>query len=322
VSIESTQPTRRDMAATDRDSRATSAMLLSPADEKRIARELSPKIAWPTLALAAALPLSLGAVVWLGLARIVPLWACAIVLCLLSYAHYTLVHEAIHGNLVPGHPRLRWVNDLVGWVGALGEGFNWPMLMRTHVLHHAYTNTDDDPDIWVKGGFGLLLLKAIFANVVLATIPLFVLRYLAPSDYRQATSGLRGSEPVQADAVTLTVLLLLAVSIPTGHFMDWLCLLFIPTRVAAVLLAIYFQWLPHHPFDSTERYLNTRISLWPGAGVLTLHQNLHLVHHLWPGVPFYNYGHFYRRLRPTLLAKGSRIEGLMVGAQAKDRSAG
>ena len=44
------------------------------------------------------------------------------------------------------------------------------------------------------------------------------------------------------------------------------------------------------------------------------------MHHLWPSVPFYNYGRFYRRMRPTLLTKGSRIEGLMVGRYTKDRS--
>ena len=97
-------------------------------------------------------------------------------------------------------------------------------------------------------------------------------------------------------------------------------LLFIPTRVAALILPICFSWLPHHPFDRTERYLNTRISLWTGGGVLMLQQNLHLMHHLWPSVPFYNYGRLYRRLRPALIAKGSRIEGLMVGPYARDRS--
>ena len=108
--------------------------------------------------------------------------------------------------------------------------------------------------------------------------------------------------------------------IATGHLLDWLCLLFIPSRVAALILQIFFSWLPHHPFDRTERYLNTRISLWPGGTVLMLQQNLHLMHHLWPSVPFYNYGRLYRRLRPTLVAKGSPIQGLMVGRYAKDRT--
>ena len=88
---------------------------------------------------------------------------------------------------------------------------------------------------------------------------------------------------------------------------------FLPTRLGVLALNIFFQWLPHHPFDQTERYLNTRASLWAGGTFLLLQQNLHLVHHLWPSVPFYNYARLFSRLRPVLKAEGSRIEGLMVG---------
>lgn len=227
----------------------------------------------------------------------------------------------MHDNLVPGFPKLRWLNDVVGWEGALGLGYNWPALMRTHVVHHARTNTDEDPDIWVKGGFAELILKALVGGIV-QTLPLFLLRYISPPDYKLQAAHLRGTEETQADAVTMTVLLLLVASLVTGHFLDWLFLLFIPTRISTVMLAVYFQWLPHHPFDHTERYRNTRISLWPGAGTITLGQSYHLMHHLWPSVPFYNYGRFYRRMHATLIAKDSRIEGLMVGAYVKDRSAG
>ncbi len=85
------------------------------------------------------------------------------------------------------------------------------------------------------------------------------------------------------------------------------------------MLHIFFQWLPHYPFDRTERYLDTRISLWPGGKIFLLRQNLHLMHHLWPSVPFYNYARLYLRLRPLLIAKRSRIEGLMVGTYAWDK---
>jgi fatty acid desaturase len=305
----------------DRATLSPMAPALAPAEEKRMARELSPKIAWPTLILAIILPLIIGAIVWLGFTNRLSLWICAAVLSLLSYSCYTLVHESVHDNLVPGFPKLRWLNSVVGWEGALGLGYNWPSLMRSHVVHHARTNTDEDPDIWVKGGFAELILKALVGGIV-QTLPLFLLRHLSPLDYKLQAAHLRGAETTQADAVTVGALLLLVASIVTGHFLAWLCLLFIPTRVATVLLAVYFQWLPHHPFDQTERYRNTRISLWSGAGVLTLGQSYHLIHHLWPSVPFYNYGRFYRRMHPTLLVKESRIEGLMVGAYAKDRSVG
>ena len=292
---------------------------MSPADEKRCAKALSPTVAWPTLAMAVALPLVQWTVVGLGLARLLPLWACAPVLCATAYAHYTLVHESIHGNLVPGHPKLRWVNNVVGWVGALGLTHNWPAMMRGHALHHAHTNTDLDPDLHVKGSFAQLVAKwLVFVPVSL--IPQSLLRFIAPAQYSKLEQMLRPGEMLQGTAVSVAILLLLALSIATGRFLDWLFLLFIPTRVAALIRPICVSWLPHYPFDRTVRYLNTRISLWPGAGLLLLQQNLHLMHHLWPSVPFYNYGRLYRRLRPVLIAKGSPIQGFMVGRYAKNRS--
>ena len=294
---------------------------LSPAEEKRIARELSPGVAWPTLVMAVLLPAGHWSVVALGLLGVLPLWLCVGVLTITAYAHYTLVHESIHGNLAPGHPRLRRLNDVVGWVSALGLGYNWPAMMRGHALHHAHTNTDLDPDIHVKGTLARLFAKwLVFVPVSL--IPPILLKPILPRQYHALAKTLRGSEMLQASAVAGVVLLLAAASVPTGWFAAWLCLLFIPTRVAALILQIFFSWLPHHPFERTERYLNTRISLWPGGTVLMLQQNLHLMHHLWPSVPFYNYARLYRRLRGTLVAKGSPIQGLLVGRFASNRTPG
>ena len=84
---------------------------LSPADERRVARELSPSVAWPTLAMAVLLPAGHWTVIALGWTGLLPLWVCAGILTITAYAHYTLVHESIHGNLAPGHPRLRGLND-------------------------------------------------------------------------------------------------------------------------------------------------------------------------------------------------------------------
>jgi beta-carotene hydroxylase len=99
-----------------------------------------------------------------------------------------------------------------------------------------------------------------------------------------------------------------------------LLLWFVPVNIGILILNVFFQWLPHHPFDRVDRYGATRISLWPGAGLLTFQQNLHLVHHLWPSVPFYNYPKLYRALKPALKHEGSRIEGLFVGPWAKSRA--
>lgn len=305
------------MADGAHDTKALRASIgISHADERRIAVELSPAVAWPTLALAVALPIALLTVVGLGLSRALPLWVCTPVLAIISYAHYTLVHEAIHGNVVASPKSAAWINTVVGWIGALGMGSGWPALQRTHVLHHSHTNTERDPDIFVKGTLVQLLRKWTI-SAPMSLMPIFVVRFINPERYKRLGTILSPAEIAQVSAVALFTLALLVAAIATGHVVDWLMLWFLPTRIAMLMLNILFQWLPHHPFDHTERYLNTRASLWAGGTFLTLQQNLHLVHHLWPSVPFYNYARLFKRLRAVLKAEGSRIEGLRVGPRRR-----
>ncbi len=287
---------------------------LSPAEEKRIARELSPDVAWPTLLLAVVLPAALLSVIALGFQRILPLWICTPVLALISYAHYSLVHEAIHGNIVARPKSLHWVNAFVGWIGALGMGAGWPALQRTHVLHHSHTNTEHDPDIFVKGTFAQLLMKWL-VSAPMTLLPIFAMRFIAPKRYERIGKILSPADVALTSLPALGTLALLIAAIATGHVVEWLFLWFAPTRIALLILNIFFQWLPHHPFDRAERYHNTRISLWFGGTFALLQQNLHLMHHLWPSVPFYNYARLYRALRPVLIAEGARIEGLLPGSR-------
>jgi beta-carotene hydroxylase len=110
---------------------------ISPAEERAIARELSPAVAWPTLALVVILPGIFLCLAYQGFSGKLPLLLSTAILTFVSYAHYTLVHESIHGNLVPAYPRLRWCNEVVGWIGSLGMGMAWPLLKRTHMKHHS-----------------------------------------------------------------------------------------------------------------------------------------------------------------------------------------
>ncbi len=283
---------------------------ISPAQEKEFARGLSPAVAWPTLALALILPPSTIGLALLGLYDVVPAWACTLPLGLMAYAHYTLVHEAIHGNIVARPKSLAWINTLIGWIGAFGLGAGWHVLQRTHLLHHSHTNTEKDPDIYVKGSFGRLTLTWLRGTLT-GLVPIAAARFVFRSGYARLRGVFTERELWLSSIYPAVTLVLLAIAIPTGHVLDWLLLWFIPRRIAGFLLMVFFQWLPHFPFDRTDRYGNTRISLWPGGDVLLLQQNLHLMHHLWPSVPFYNYRALFTRLKPVLMSEGSRIEGLV-----------
>lgn len=57
---------------------------------------------------------------------------------------FITAHDAMHGSLAPGRPRL---NAIVGaFVLLIYAGFSWTKLKRAHMRHHARPGTPDDPD--------------------------------------------------------------------------------------------------------------------------------------------------------------------------------
>ena len=97
----------------------------------------------------------------------------------LSVGLFIVSHDAIHGSLAPGRPR---VNRLLGWlVMTLYAGFHYDALARSHAAHHDHAGTPADPDFsaehpthfgrWARQFFGhhFTLRPLIFVNAVVAT---------------------------------------------------------------------------------------------------------------------------------------------------------
>ena len=104
-------------------------------------------------------------------------------------------------------------------------------------------------------------------------------------------------------------LVVVIASIPAGLFVPVLFLWWLPGKVGVLALVILFQWLPHVPYDSTARFHDTRITTFRGSTWLLLQQDRHLIHHLYPSVPWYRYRAVFREVRPLLEAEGACIEG-------------
>ena len=84
----------------------------------------------------------------------------------------------------------------------------------------------------------------------------------------------------------------IATTLITGSFWLLVVIYLIPERIAVIVLAWWFDWLPHHGLDDTQndnRYRATRnrVGLEWLFTPLMLSLNHHLVHHLHPLVPFY-----------------------------------
>jgi len=64
-------------------------------------------------------------------------------------------------------------------------------------------------------------------------------------------------------------------------------------------------------YEQVEPQLHARTGHFMPAALLgNLQQDRHLIHHLYPSVPWYRYRAVFRELRPLLEAQGATIEGL------------
>jgi beta-carotene hydroxylase len=96
-----------------------------------------------------------------------------------------------------------------------------------------------------------------------------------------------------------------------GYWREVLMLWLIPHFIATAMIIFFFGYLVHDP-KAMERFRDSRILLFKGkfAGTidqLWFFQNFHLIHHLYPRVPYYKYRKLFNELRPVLEKAGSPI---------------
>jgi fatty acid desaturase len=270
--------------------------------EAEVARRHSPAFAWPTLALAIALVGGFIVVTWAGITGRIPLWLGGIINTLVLYAIYTPLHDAIHSAIVPRRKGLRWINTAVGMACAAPIWMFFHHHRKSHFLHHARTNMPEDPDLYAEGSF---------VRVFFLKIPWALAHYFNPAQlWRECRRfQLPAGERVLCMALFAIDAALALAALLGGHADAFLALWLIPWFVGNLVMLTTFGWAPHHDHSERGRYRDTRISLFPGGDTLYLGQNLHLIHHMLPSVPFYRYRAVFDELRPVLERQGARIEG-------------
>ncbi len=226
---------------------------------------------------------------------------------LLLYLAFTVAHEAGHGNIAHEVKGMKPVERLMGWsvtVPFLIIPFG--LFAKIHDYHHAFTNDPDrDPDHWVSGN------NLWGANFRALTLALNYI-YLANTRFKD--------DPVIAQTQKSSLLyygVTLAISIgliASGYWVELLMIGIIPAFLTSYILGMVFDWIPHMPTRQQGRYQNTRSYLFPGLKYLTLGQNYHHVHHLYPRVTWYNYERVFTIVRPELETKNAPIEHLFSGS--------
>ena len=244
---------------------------------------VSPRLAWPTvLILVGAL-----AAVALGWVMVLtdswPLWVGMLVNGIAGYALFTPAHEAIHRAAASSSR----VNDFILAAATFvavpfGKGKLFRLL---HMQHHRYTNEERDPDHWLARSLWTMPLWGVWPFIYLYKF----LRNpaLLPS--------VQPAEIWREIAVAGVIFAALIAWNPYLMLMLWL----IPTYIAFFLMCLVFMVLPHYPHTGRQDVDPNTTALmrmgqeWWLTPVL-MFQNYHLVHHLYPTIPFYRYGKAWR----------------------------
>ena len=233
----------------------------------------------------------------------------AILSTIMAYASFTPLHDAAHRSV----GRCRWISAVVGRAAGIPLMAPFPAFRMMHLAHHKHTNDpENDPDIWSGSGPRLLLpLRWITQDLHYYGI---ILRSWSTQS-RSHRYEIVGVVALQAVLVTTAV--------TAGFGIEVLCLRLIPARIATGMLAFALDYLPPRPHKTRAREDRFRATHIIDNRLLTLPlmgHNYHLIHHLYPGAPFYRYGRIWNERKDMLKALGAQTTTLLGRHEALRRS--
>jgi len=214
-------------------------------------------------------------------------WCCFCLNVLALHMVGTVIHDACHGV---AH-RNKLVNAFLGHGSAFLLCFSYPVFTRVHMQHHANVNDpDNDPD-----------------HVVSTMGPLWIInaRFMYHEFFFFKRKLWRKNELLEWFLARLS----LGLVVYLAYHYDCLAYVFnfwfIPLAIVGLVLGLFFDYFPHRPFKERDRWKNARVYPNRLLNWLIMGQNYHLIHHLWPSVPWYHYERAYVATKPLLDAKGS-----------------
>lgn len=262
--------------------------------------EQVPTLSWPIVGIGSFALALFGVSTWAALTDTLPAIATIAASSVAIFVLFTVLHDAAHYS-ISSH---RWVNVAFGRVAMffVSPLISFKSFAFIHIEHHRNTNDGaSDPDHFVSASpWWQLPLR-------FPAMDLPYLSFLMRNIRRRPRAEIAETAALMTFSLSAIVL-----SAFTGHLWTLALVFLIPGRVAMFVLAWWFDWLPHHDLEDTQRenrYRATRNrvgSEWILTPLL-LSQNYHLVHHLHPSIPFYRYVAAWKRNEAAYLERDAAL---------------
>jgi ferredoxin-NADP reductase/fatty acid desaturase len=263
--------------------------------------ERVPGLAWPTVALFVGTLGLFALETWAVLVAQGSPWLTIPMGAAVTFLMFTVLHEATH-HAISTNTRL---NNVFGHMAQpfVAAYTTFPLMQFIHIEHHRNTNEPkaSDPDAWTSEGPWWQL------PFRWATIDGWYMAF-----YVRRIGQRPRAEVVVTLGIFATAVGVFGAVIAAGHVYELVVLYLVPQRIGLLVLAWWFDYLPHHGLTVTQRedkYRATRVRVGGEAWLtpLFVYQNYHLVHHLHPSVPFYRYVRAWRRNEQAYLDRNAAI---------------
>ena len=239
-----------------------------------------PEIAWPTIILFLICAGFMFGATWAAIYGHISYLAACLINGTSGYFLFSPMHDAIHSSVGRSKKLNLWVGRITFLYFSSLVAFE---LMRfIHFRHHRNANGEgDEADHIVQSGPAWLRpLKWPFIDLI------YGWKYLGYWKDRPK------SETRSVIIMFLTTLVVWPWLIINGYLMELLMFWIIPQRISFFFISFIFVYLPHVPNEISEkedayRATSIREGMEWLLSPLMMYQNYHLVHHLYPNVPFY-----------------------------------
>ena len=239
-----------------------------------------PEFAWPTIILFLICAGFMFGATWAAIYGHISYLAACLINGTAGYFMFSPMHDAIHSSVGRSKKLNLWVGRITFLYFSSLVAFE---LMRfIHFRHHRNANGEgDEADHIVQSGPAWLRpLKWPFIDLI------YGWKYLGYWKDRPK------SETRSVIIMFLTTLVVWPWLIINGYLMELLMFWIIPQRISFFFISFIFVYLPHVPNEISEkedayRATSIREGMEWFLSPLMMYQNYHLVHHLYPNVPFY-----------------------------------
>lgn len=239
-----------------------------------------PRFAWPTIIM---FIICAGIIVGSTLAAIYG-YTSYLTTCLINgvagYFLFSPMHDAIHSAIGNSKQLNLWVGRITFLYFSSLVAFE--LMRHVHFRHHRNANgAGDEADYVVQSGPAWLRpLKWPFIDLI------YGWKYLGYWKERPK------SEIRNVIIMFLATMVVWPWLIINGYLTELLMFWIIPQRISFFFISFIFVYLPHVPHEVPEqenayRATSNRSGMEWLFSPLMMYQNYHLVHHLYPNIPFY-----------------------------------